>query len=135
MRHIGALACILLLSIAGASFARDEEQVTPERARANFARPVVLGADDVRAFADAPAGFSDVNAGVAQGQVMELAYDSGITGTLRRAQIYLPAGYSQDLHAYLKRHDVPHVWNVDDHGHDGNSWANNLYHFAQKIFR
>jgi enterochelin esterase-like enzyme len=304
-RAIIALACILLFSVAGAPSARDQEQVTPERARANFARPIVLGADDVRAFADAPAGFRDVHSGVAQGQVVELAYDSGITGTLRKAQVYLPAGYSadrkypvlyllhgiggnqdewrgyvrapaildnliaagkavpmivvmpngraladdrsppedrvftpenaagfakferdlldflipaveakystfadrehraiaglsmgggqalnfglghpeafgwvgafspapntrppaellpdpgavrgriallylscgnrdglinvsQDLHAYLKRHDIPHVWNVDDHGHDGDGWANNLYHFAQRIFR
>ena len=28
--------------------------------------------------------------------MVELAYDSGITGTLRRAQVYLPAGYSAD---------------------------------------
>lgn len=304
MRLISAIG-IFLFSVASASFAQDKEQTTPERARANFARPIVLGADDVRAFADAPVGFRDVHPGVAQGQVVELAYDSGVTGTLRRAQIYLPAGYSaerkypvlyllhgiggnqdewrgyvrapaildnliadgkavptivvmpngralpddrsppeervftpenaagfakferdlldflipaveakysvyadrehraiaglsmgggqalnfglghpdtfgwiggfspapntrppaellpdpkaaheqiallylscgnrdglinisQDLHAYLKRHDIPHVWNVDDHGHDGDSWANNLYHFAQRIFR
>lgn len=305
MKLIGVMACVLSFSIAGISLARADEQATPERARANFARPIVLGADDVRAFPDAPAGFRDVQPDVAQGQVVELAYDSGITGTLRRAQIYLPAGYSadrkypvlyllhgiggnqdewrgyvrantildnliadgkavpmivvmpngraladdrsppegrvftpenaagfarferdlldflipaveakypayadrehraiaglsmgggqalnfglghldafgwvgafspapntqppaellpdpkaarervallylscgnrdglinvsQDLHAYLKRHEVPHVWNVDEHGHDGDSWANNLYHFAQKIFR
>ena len=58
------------------------------------------------------------------------------------ALLYLSCGnrdglisVSQGVHAYLKQHDVPHVWNVDDHGHDGESWANNLYHFAQKIFR
>lgn len=301
----GALACLLLFSLTGASFARDEEPVTSERARANFARPIELGPDDVRAFPDAPAGFRDVHPGVAQGQVVDFTYDSAVTGTLRHAQVYLPAGYaadrkypvlyllhgiggnqdewrgyvranvildnliaagqavpmivvmpngralpddrsppeervftpenaagfakferdlldflipaieakysayadrehraiaglsmgggqalnfglghpdvfgwvgafspapntrppsellpdpetvrervallylscgnrdglinvSQDLHAYLKRHDVPHVWNVDDRGHDGDSWANNLYHFAQRIFR
>jgi enterochelin esterase-like enzyme len=305
------LACLLTIApfCGGSALAQsaegDDEQVTPERARANFARPIVLGTDDVRAFPDAPAGFRDVHAGVAQGEVVELAYDSGITGTLRRAQIYLPPSYSADhkypvlyllhgiggnqdewrgyvrapaildnliadgkavpmivvmpngralpddrsppegrvftpenaagfakferdlldflipaveakysvyadrehraiaglsmgggqalnfglghpeafgwvgafspapntrpspellpdpkaareqvallylscgnrdglinvsqgLHAYLKQHDIPHVWNVDDHGHDGDSWANNLYHFAQKIFR
>lgn len=300
---IAALACLLF--IAGVPFARGQEQVTPDRARANFARPIVLGPDDVRAFADAPSGFRDARAGVPQGRVEELAYDSRITGTLRRAQIYLPPGYSADrkypvlyllhgiggnqdewrgyvrapaildnliadgkavpmiavmpngralpddrsppegkvftpenaagfakfehdlldflipaveakysvqadrehravaglsmgggqalnfglghldtfgwvgafspapntrppaelladpeavrkqvallylscgnrdglisvsqgVHEYLKQHDVPHVWNVDDHGHDGDSWANNLYHFAQKLFR
>ena len=42
---------------------------------------------------------------------------------------------SQGVHAYLKTHEVPHIWNVDDHKHDGETWASNLYHFAQKIFR
>jgi enterochelin esterase-like enzyme len=41
---------------------------------------------------------------------------------------------SQGMHAYLKEHDVPHVWNVDGHGHDATHWRNNLYHFAQTIF-
>ncbi|WP_368563267.1 alpha/beta hydrolase [Pseudoxanthomonas sp. UTMC 1351] len=304
-KMIAALACIFLFPFTSASFAHGQEQVTPERARANFARPIELGPDDVRAFPDAPSGFRDARAGVPQGQVEELTYESRITGTLRRAQIYLPAGYSPDrkypvlyllhgiggnqdewrgyvrasaildnliadgkavpmivvmpngralpddrsppegkvftpenaagfakferdlldfliqaveakysvyadrehraiaglsmgggqalnfglghpdtfgwvgafspapntrppedllpdlkaarkqvallylscgnrdglisvsqgVHAYLKQHDIPHVWNVDDHGHDGDSWANNLYHFAQRIFR
>ena len=42
---------------------------------------------------------------------------------------------SQGLHAYLKQNDVPHTWNVDDNGHDSTSWRNNLYHFAQHLFR
>lgn len=42
---------------------------------------------------------------------------------------------SQGMHRYLKAHDVPHTWNVDDAGHDGNTWGNNLWHFAQRIFR
>jgi enterochelin esterase-like enzyme len=43
--------------------------------------------------------------------------------------------FSQGVHRYLKDHDVPHLWNVDDHGHDGETWSNNLYYFAQRIFR
>jgi hypothetical protein len=39
------------------------EQVSPERARANFSRPVVLAEDDVRAFPNAPAGFDAPRAG------------------------------------------------------------------------
>ena len=44
-------------------------------------------------------------------------------------------GISQGMHAYLKEKDVPHVWNVDSHGHDPTEWRNNLYHFVQRIFR
>jgi enterochelin esterase-like enzyme len=44
-------------------------------------------------------------------------------------------GISQGMHVYLRDHDVPHVWNVDDHGHDPTHWRNNLYHFAQRLFR
>jgi enterochelin esterase-like enzyme len=42
---------------------------------------------------------------------------------------------SQGVHAYLKEKNVPHVWNVDGHAHDPTHWRNNLYHFAQKLFR
>ncbi len=41
----------------------------------------------------------------------------------------------QGMHVYLKEHHVPHIWNVDDAGHDRDTWANNLYHFAQLIFQ
>lgn len=43
--------------------------------------------------------------------------------------------FSQRTHAYLKEHDVPHLWNVDDFGHDPAHWGSNLYHFVQRIFR
>ncbi|WP_207632692.1 alpha/beta hydrolase [Foetidibacter luteolus] len=42
---------------------------------------------------------------------------------------------SQQVHQYLKEQDVPHVWYVDDNAHDDTEWANNLYFFAQHIFR
>lgn len=42
---------------------------------------------------------------------------------------------SQGVHVYLKEHNVPHLWNVDGHAHDPTHWRNNLYHFAQRIFR
>ncbi len=42
---------------------------------------------------------------------------------------------SQGLHKYLKENNVPHVWHVDSHGHDGTEWAKNLYLFAQHIFK
>src|SRR5688500_5711301 len=42
---------------------------------------------------------------------------------------------SQAVHAYLKERDVPHISNVDEEGHTPKTWASNLYHFAQRIFR
>jgi enterochelin esterase-like enzyme len=42
---------------------------------------------------------------------------------------------SQRTHTYFKAKGVPHVWNVDSHAHDSAEWKNNLYLFAQRIFR
>lgn len=44
-------------------------------------------------------------------------------------------GISQRLQRYLKENEVPHIWNVDSHGHDPTHWRNNLYHFAQLLFQ
>ena len=42
---------------------------------------------------------------------------------------------SQGVHAYLKENNVPHIWHVDAHGHDGQEWSKNLYLFAQQLFK
>jgi enterochelin esterase-like enzyme len=42
---------------------------------------------------------------------------------------------SQGVHAYLKEHDVPHVWHVASHGHDAAEWEQALYYFVQKLFK
>ena len=42
---------------------------------------------------------------------------------------------SQDVHAYLKGKDVPHIWHVDGNSHDPAHWKNSLYLFSQRIFR
>lgn len=42
---------------------------------------------------------------------------------------------SRGVHAYLKEHDVPHVWNVDSNAHDPAHWRNKLYHLVQLLFR
>jgi GH35 family endo-1,4-beta-xylanase/enterochelin esterase-like enzyme len=41
---------------------------------------------------------------------------------------------SQRMQRYLKKNDIPHIWNVDSHGHDATHWRNNLYHFVQLLF-
>ncbi len=42
---------------------------------------------------------------------------------------------SQGVHTFLKEKNVPHIWHVDSNAHDGTEWANNLYLFAQHIFK
>jgi enterochelin esterase-like enzyme len=42
---------------------------------------------------------------------------------------------SQRVHAFLKEHDVSHIWHVDSHGHDGTEWSKNLYLFSQRLFK
>jgi enterochelin esterase-like enzyme len=293
----------LLLIAATAAPAQEPARGNPPQGRGAMARPIVLGPDDVRAFPDAPEGFNTRRGGVAAGRLEPFEYDSAVTGTRRRANVYLPPGYrddgkypvlyllhgiggdetewirfatpdalfdnliadkkampmivvipngraladdratgnmfapekvegfarferdllehlipaiekkyaaltdrehralaglsmgggqtlnfglgnldrfawigafssapntrppaelvpdpaavkakmkllylscgnkdgliriSQDVHGYLKRHDIPHIWNVDDEGHTPRTWASNLYHFAQRIFR
>ena len=44
-------------------------------------------------------------------------------------------GISQRTHQYLKRQGVRHIWNVDEHGHDRETWSHNLYEFLQKVFK
>ncbi|MBE7500494.1 MAG: esterase family protein [Verrucomicrobiales bacterium] len=42
---------------------------------------------------------------------------------------------SQGVHGYLKEQGVPHVWHVDGNGHDATHWRNNLWFFAQRLFK
>jgi len=42
---------------------------------------------------------------------------------------------SQGVHNYLKEKQVPHIWHVDGYGHDATHWRNNLWLFAQRIFK
>ena len=43
--------------------------------------------------------------------------------------------FSLRTHAYCKEKNVPHIWHVDDNGHDFKHWKNSLYWFAQQIFK
>ncbi len=41
----------------------------------------------------------------------------------------------QGVHRYLKAKGVPHVWHVDSGAHAWPVWKNDLYLFAQRVFR
>jgi len=43
-------------------------------------------------------------------------------------------GISQKTQRFLREHQIPHLWNLDDHGHDPSHWKNNLYHFCRLVF-
>ena len=48
---------------------QNSEQVSAERARANFARPIVLGPDDVRVIPDAPKDYNAQRTDIPHGRV------------------------------------------------------------------
>jgi len=87
---------VLLATVAITCAEEKSIEVSPERAAANFARPVVLAADDVRVFPDAPAGFDSPAPEATRGRLESFEYDSAVTGTRRAALVYLPPGYSSE---------------------------------------
>src|ERR1035437_2020308 len=116
---------ILLTLACGAALAQEKpEQVSSERAQTNFGRPVVLAADDVRAFPDAPAGFNPPRAGGIQGRGEVFEYDSTVTGARRKAVVYLPPSYSSD-----RKYPVLYLL----HGIGGNEWEWSGYVHADAI--
>lgn len=44
-------------------------------------------------------------------------------------------GISQRVHRHLAEKKIKHVWHVDSGGHDWPVWKNDLYWFAQQIFK
>jgi enterochelin esterase-like enzyme len=94
--HVFSTTILLLLAAAAAPAQEKPQGRPPAQGRGNMGRPIVLGPDDVRAFPDAPPGFNTRRAGVPAGRIEPFEYDSGVTGTRRKANVYLPPGYSSD---------------------------------------
>lgn len=45
-------------------------------------------------------------------------------------------GITQGVHRYLKQNNVSHLYHIEPDGlHDFRMWANDLYHFAQYVFK
>ncbi len=42
---------------------------------------------------------------------------------------------SQNVHKFLVKNSIEHVWHVDGHGHDPEHWSSSLYWFAQSVFQ
>ncbi len=110
-----AASLLLLLATSPGPLLAQEKtgQVSPERARADFGRKVVLAADDVSAFPDAPVGFDHAPASGIVGRTEVFEYDSTATGKRRKAVVYLPPNYSSDK-------KYPALFLL--HGIGGNEW-------------
>ena len=121
---LGAIVIILAASRGTALAQEKSGPVSPERARAEFGKPVVLAADDVRAFPEAPAGFNKPPAGGMSGRTEVFEYDSTVTGTRRKAVVYLPPHYSAE-----RKYPVLFLL----HGIGGNEWEWNGYVHADAI--
>ena len=121
----GVRPAVLIACSLSILFAQEKpQQVSPERARANFGRPIVLAPDDVRAFPDAPAGFDSPRAGGLKGRLESFDYDSTVTGRRRKARVYLPPGYSSG-----QKYPVLYLL----HGIGGNEWEWSGYVHADAI--
>jgi enterochelin esterase-like enzyme len=68
----------------------------PRRGGGGFGGPVVLGPEDVAAFAEPPAGIDKARDGIARGKLEMIEYDSKTVGTRRKMQVYTPPGYTRD---------------------------------------
>src|SRR5262245_42527629 len=89
------LLTILVLATGATGLAQEKPaDASPDRARANFARPITLAADDVRQFPEPPANYRDLPASGLRGRLEVFEYESAVTHTRRKAQVYLPPGYS-----------------------------------------
>ena len=106
---------LLLLLAASRGLALAQEKAKPDSPEPNrpVAHPIMLNADDVRAFPDAPAGFDSLRTGGMKGRTELFEYDSTVTGARRKASVYLPPGYSSEhkypvlylLHGIAGNHD------------------------------
>jgi enterochelin esterase-like enzyme len=91
------LVTVLVLAAATAISAQEKPaDASPDRARANFARPTTLAPDDVRQFPEPPADYRDLPTTGLRGRLEVFEYESTVTHTHRKAQVYLPPGYMSD---------------------------------------
>ena len=124
-RFMQAYFFMALILASVPMFAQEKpDQVSPERARANFSRSVVLAVDDGRAFPDAPVGFNKPSTNGMGGRIEVFEYASTVTGVKRKAVIYLPPHYSSD-----RKYPVLYLL----HGIAGNEWEWSGYIHADAI--
>lgn len=122
MKYVIVPILVLAATVVAAQETLNPEAHGPDRPTV---RSFSLNPDDVRAFPDAPAGFDKSPTNGLAGRIEHLSCGTkdGMFGGPQR------------MHLDLKAHHIQHIWNVDDAGHDRDTWANNFYHLSQQLFR
>lgn len=92
------LLCAIWLALVVPVVAQETDQPLRERGGPRrFGGPIVLGPDDVPAFAAPPEGFDRVRSEVPHGRLEMVEYESKTVGTTRRMNIYTPPGYTPEM--------------------------------------
>jgi enterochelin esterase-like enzyme len=92
-----SLVFSLFLTLGMASYSSAQQEGTERRAEPRgFGRPIVLNADDVRAFEEPSEGFDRAREEIPHGRIEMIEYDSKTVGTRRKMQVYTPPGYSME---------------------------------------
>lgn len=109
-----AFSLLLFLNAAPAQVAPPDE-APKEAARRQLRAPIVLGPEDKAAFPPAPAGFDRPRAGIPQGKIETVGYDSTTVGTKRKMSVYTPPGYAPEK-------PVPVLYLLHGIGGDEKEW-------------
>lgn len=43
--------------------------------------------------------------------------------------------FTTSMHQYLEKNDVPHIYYIEEGGHDFDVWKNDIYHFSTLLFK
>lgn len=92
-RHLAAL---LTLTFTTALFAQPTSRPGRPPGGPTAGRGIVLTEDDKPAFPDPPANFDTQRENITKGKVELIEYPSKTVGNSRKANVYLPPGYSAD---------------------------------------
>jgi enterochelin esterase-like enzyme len=87
-------ALVLLLVLPSSIHAQEENN--NRRGGRGFNAPIVLEADDVRAFPEPATGFDTPKENIPHGKVELIEYESKTVGTTRKMQVYTPPGYTSE---------------------------------------
>ena len=110
------IAVVTFACLATEHVGAQEAPGRPNRRGGGFGGPIVLGPDDVAAYAAPPEGFNVERNDIPRGKLEMIEYESKTVGTTRKMQVYTPPGYTTD-----KKYPVLYL--LHGIGGDETEWA------------